>query len=235
MFAKLRLVYENTKVKISVTFFGIFFVFFGAIALLITDSSIGTRGVGWRSNPLPMREVNMIAVDSLGNIHYDNSEFNSIQVYNNEGSFLYRIAIPFGINRSSIIFFVDENDVVHATTRNINRIYFFKDGLYIDQRRFENEEDREAIIDEILNQRRMGHFDYEGNRYVLSRSNFSSTVSMFDQDGNLIRSITPNAPIWPFPFYIGRLFVILGLLMFVVPNIKFICELYKSLPPKGRW
>jgi len=111
---------------------GIFFAFFGVIALLVTATNIGTGGVGWRSNPLPMREVNMIAVDSLGNIHCDNSEFNSIQVYSNEGSFLYRISIPLGrnnprINRSSIIFFIDENDVVHATTRNLNRIFLFKD------------------------------------------------------------------------------------------------------------
>jgi len=51
---------------------------------------------------------------------------------------------------------------------------------------------------------------------------------MFDQDGNLIGSITPSVPIWPFPLNIGLLFVILGMVMFVVPNIKSICDFYKD-------
>ena len=62
------------------------------------------------------------------------------------------------------------------------------------------------------------HFmDEYGNRYVVE----DRTIEIYNSNGALLRSVTPKAPIWPFPILAYWSIMSLGMFLIFLSNMEF--------------
>ncbi|MCL2699858.1 MAG: hypothetical protein FWE68_06055, partial [Defluviitaleaceae bacterium] len=83
-------------IKIGLTIIGVALVLFGFSGNGSVDVVSLNVETGRFYDPIPLRSVDGIAVDSAGNIYYGSFDYSSIQVYDSEGLFLYRFSFQTG-------------------------------------------------------------------------------------------------------------------------------------------
>jgi hypothetical protein len=188
---------------------GAVILFIGIYGFFSIAISSATSNVGRFYNELPLLPLNGIAVDSKGNVFFGISEHNSIQVYDNMGVFLYRFSFPAGGGMFS--FYVDYDDFVHVVTARNSRVFSFYGGHLVGERGSYAEE-----LQEFGRRRQRDYSDIYGNKYAIS---FRS-VRMYDEYGNFLRRISPNAPIWPFPIFVMWLIALVGFIILIIMNWK---------------
>jgi hypothetical protein len=107
----------------------------------------------------PMGSVDSIDVDDNGNIYCANSYYGSVQVYDNNGIFIYTLRIDSdgGGFRIKLM----NNKLVVATVRN-QKVYTFLLGKLIDEKK-----DKEKYFT-FLNESKRQIIDGKGNKYKIS-------------------------------------------------------------------
>ena len=173
-------------------------------------------------NQWPIRAVVGISVDSNGNIYYGVDHgfgrASSIQVYSNEGIFLYGISFPTWTGM--YFFYVDGDDIVRIFPARDGRTLSFRDGHLISSNQPIDSTERNTIIQHIRRQQaRSGFTDTHGNTYTTNPTTI--TVRMYDPNGNFIRNIQPDAPTLPLPFSTSLFIAIAGLAIIVIASIRF--------------
>jgi len=204
---------------------GVLMLFFGFIGFFIASGAAASVISGRYYDQKPLHRIDGISVDSNGNIHCGNFDYRSIQVYDNSGVFLYRFTVPFSGSVDFFAFYIDDDDIVHITDAVRARIVSFKDGYLVNDLRASGDDSQSDLFNGFGRNSRNVSYDSEGNRYAAS----GRTVQVYDQDGALIRSVSPNAPIWPFSSSVFWVFGIVGLLLIVAFNHKPIQELIQDL------
>jgi len=179
----------------------------------------------------PLRGIEAVAVNSRGEIHFSLnqellSHWGSIQVYNNEGVFLYGFSFP--TSTGMLLFHIDEDDVVHVLPVREGKVFSFYEGELIGYRRHANNVERNATTTYIMAlQDRTEFADKHGNQYTVPSSQ-SRNIRMYDPYGNFLRVIRPNAPTWPLPLF-GSLFVgIIGIGLVIVGATIFVKTVFRK-------
>lgn len=160
----------------------------------------------------PRRFIENIAVDSAGNVHYGLShgagQGGSVQVYSNEGAFLYRISFPTWTGM--FFFYIDAYDVVHVYPVRHRAILSFYNGELVSSRRTVSDSRHVVIIDSFrVHQENSEFIDIYGNVYRVR----GSGVRMYDAHGNFLRVIRPTSPIFPQPLSLSLVMIALGLII----------------------
>ena len=210
--------FKYKQVKIATTTIGVILLLFGFFGFFIAAGTRMSDKTGKLFNQKPLYTINGIAVDSIGNIYYGNKEHTSIDVYDNKGSFLYRFSFPSGY----FVFHIDHEDIVHVATARVNKIFSFKDGDLLSERKYINSQEKSDIINEFNRQRKRKYIDSNGNKYVIS----VITIKVYDQQGTLIRRVWANAPIWPFPIVMFWCIAAFGLFIAFISNLEFLWGLF---------
>jgi len=209
-------------IRVCLTMLGIAMVVFGFSGFVMVLGIAAREPQGIFYDEKPLYSVEGIAVDSAGNLYFGNREHQTIHVYDNEGRFLYRFSRG---GEGSYIFYIDEDDIVHVATARQDRVFSFKDGVLIAEHEYAAGYEQTRTFEDFSQRQRTSFTDKEGNTYVVT----SRTVTVYDQQGELIRSVTPRGPTWPLHslMYWGTMAV--GLLLSVLPNLKDLNRLFKEL------
>ncbi len=142
--------------------------------------------------PKPLYMITDIAIDSEGMIYYYLDEYSSIQVYNSEREFLYRISVP-----SNVFWRLEEQDLIHLIYRRKGEYH----SVYMQQQSIiseENivEEEFWNLLDAFKEEDKTNYSDQEGYQYIVK----GRSVNKLDQTGDLVQKIRPPmAPIFPLP------------------------------------
>ena len=223
----------------------LFIVSFGGLSLglrevLVRGSSVRIERLG---EPRPLRNIESIAVDSRGNIHFSlNQELlsneGSVQVYDNEGNFLYGFSFPNWTGM--ILFYIDNDDVVHVLPVREGRVLSFSDGELIGYRERVIGAGENATTNYMRNlQNRTEFADRYGNQYRLSYSMtfhndriYNTNVRMYDTEGNFVREIIPNAPTWPLTLGGSLLMSITGIILTAIGTTFILKIIFPKLKNK---
>jgi len=161
-------------------------------------SFIGERGdsssqVGRFYDQKTFVTINGVFVDGRGNIYFGQGGHGSIQVYDNKGSFLYRISFPTsgGIWR----FYVDEYDMVHILVLRGRRLLAFFDGNLVVDRTLTTHENGHNMLGEFENMARREFVDNFRNTYI---KGFNGNIRVYNENGDFLRNISPSSVIWIF-------------------------------------
>jgi len=200
-------------VGIALLIVGIYGFIFG---LLEIDQDPSTMEIGRSYDQRPRRAIESIAVDSRGKIHYGLNHGvgrrGSIQVYSNEGVFLYRISFPAGTGM--FFFYIDRNDVVRIYPLRHGNILHFYNGEFI------NSLSPSGILtmNHFIARQEVSEFtDSHGNVYAVRGFN----VRMYDIHGDFIRSIRPNSPFLPLQFLPSIAVAIIGITIIAIVGKRF--------------
>ena len=221
-----------TIMKRYATIIGLALLVIGIVSCVLGFLNLMSITTGRSYSPRPLYTINGISVDSRGNIHYGAGWFNSIQVYDNEGNFLYRFSFPVS-GSEDFTFYIDNDDIVYVIPRRAGSIFSFKDGNLVNEQRILDAygnidwNERTAIFDDFRSRYSREYMDNEGNRYVIT--SITRRVRMYDPEGNFIRRISPNAPILPLPIPIAMPVGALGIAVIVIANKSFFDDIFRSI------
>jgi len=196
---------------------GIHGFIFGLLEMAQNPSAVE---IGRSYDQRPRRAIESVAVDSRGRIHYglnhDVGQGGSIQVYDNEGVFLYRISFP---SRTGVFFFyIGGNDVVRIYPLRHRSILYFYDGELINSVRPSGDAGHIAAINRFRARQEVNEFtDSYGNVYIVR----GSSVRMYDIHGNFIRSIRPSSPFLPLQFLPSLAVAIISIVIVVIACKRF--------------
>lgn len=198
-------------VCVTVFIFGFVSVIY--ITLVTADKSAGKH----TDKNLPLYSLAGVVVDEDGKVYYGNSEYNVVQVYDNEGSFQYYFSFP---NASAGYFYISlgENNCINIAVSREEAIYVYRDGLLVEK----NDIDPQHMSNILNLYKAMQIRDYQDNKGNIYRVSQGKTVGMYDGGtGAFIREINPNTPVWPLslPFYVILSIAALFVLLFVVFKI----------------
>ena len=204
---------------VSALFFG-FFGFFFSISDIYKD-------VAKLDKQSPLHEIKGVAVDSQGNLYYGTSQHSAIQVYNNEGNFIYGFSFPTG-GAGYFAFYIDDDDYIHIATARTNCTYIFLYGELIEKKEYVNSQESSDTINQYDNISRQSRIfrDENGNTYTVK---YNNKVYMYDDSGNYLRTISPNAPLWPLSVFGFWGIAAIGMATLFVVNRKFFSELFKKV------
>lgn len=214
----------NLKTKVLFLVIGVILVIFGSSGFLISIS-YKTDPIGRYNDQKPLYSVNGIVVDSKGNLYYGTDQYNSIQVYNNKGAFLYRFSLP----NAFFTFYIDSDDIIHVASARANGVLSFKDGELMNVREYM---EGENVIPEFARLQKENYYDDLGNRYYIyglaenrsldtigtkgTKVHLSNkTVNIYDPQGTFISMVSPKAPIWPFSIWMFWGIAAVGLLIII--------------------
>ena len=214
--------------KMVITIIGLFLFVFGYIN---TALSFGVYGIPGRFySQTSMSSIYGIVVDSRGNIFFALST-NSIQVFDNTGSFLYRFA--YATPGGATTFAIDSNDIIYVAVARGGEIQSFYDGYLVERRMFTHDTE----FTELRNSRRQKYVDVEGNIYIIRNRVINMDVQMYNRYGNFVRNISrinvsPNPPAIARISYVMRIFrdsvrpivPFLGIIMVFVTNPKLLSK-----------
>ncbi|MCL2357881.1 MAG: hypothetical protein FWC70_12145 [Defluviitaleaceae bacterium] len=198
-------------IRVIFTAVGAVLFFLGVGGYFVTMGNM-SADIGRFYNQVPLHAIRGIAVDSQGNAFWGSGSHSSIQVYNNYGIFLYRFSFPTG--SGDWTFYIDSDDVVHVATARGARLLSFKDGILLFESRAENSD----MVREFDSRRQAKVTDNYGNIYRIRHG----VVRMYDEGECFIRTIRPNAPIWPFHPVMMFGIAVVGLLIAVSCNAEWI-------------
>lgn len=215
------------KVKIIFTVVGVILLLFGLFGFFMMFATSSSEQTGLFDDQKPLYSIKGIAVDSKGNLYYGIDESSSIQVYDNECNFLYRISFKTG-GAGYFAFYIDSDDIIHIATARANCVYSFYNGDLLDIREYADSEEESDTINAYERLQKSSYFDSNGNRYDIS----GSGVKMYDINGVFIRNMSPNAPVWPFTIFMYWGIAALGMIIVFLANVKFIINTFKQMKIK---
>jgi hypothetical protein len=198
------------------TILGILFFSFGLIEFTMLFVSASQDQTGRYIDQKPLYTTNGIAVDSKGYLYYGIREFNTIQVYDNTGVFMYRFSFGTG-GAGYFVFIIDDEDIVHVATARQNCIYSYQNGDLINTYQYVDVKEESDTIDTFRGLQRDHFMDEYGNRYIVE----GRTIEIYNSNGALLRSVTPKAPVWPFPFLAYWIIMSLGMFLIFLSNMEF--------------
>jgi len=198
---------------------------FGANEII---NNFSTSNIELHHTKIPLGSVEAVSVDSSGNIYIGINQRGSIhnsgsvQVYDNNGRFLYRVSFPKWTGM--FFFYVDDNDILRVFPARGRNVFSFVEGELISS---EPPADRNTTIEHFRYKQQTTQFvDRYGNTYT--RTGFSNrNFRMYDTCGYFIRTIRPNAPILPLPFSLSLLMCASGF-VFTAVTIKLIFKAKKE-------
>lgn len=152
----------------------------------------------------PLGSIHSIDVDDSGNIYCANSYYGSVQVYDNNGQFLYTLRIYAGNGGFRIK--VINNKLFVATVRN-QKLYTFLSGKLIDEK---TDTDKYFTF---LAESKKQIYDSQGNKYKISPLQFIyPKITMQKLNSEKVTIINSSCLEWlfmaPLP---AMLFIILGI------------------------
>lgn len=165
--------------------------------------------------PKSLNGIKNIAVDSHGNIYYGNEELGIVQVYDNLGNFLYGFSFIKGVN-PYFAFYIDDTDHVNLISQGGHGVYTFEEGKLINLREFVDRENRISVMEDFELRQSNEFYDEAGIRYKV----IGNKVEMHNETGQHIRTIKPNAPIWPFPIMVNGALMIASFVMIFIAAFK---------------
>lgn len=167
----------------------------------------------YEQSPTPLHGNAGVCVDREGRLYYGADQFDTIQVFNDKGEFLYGFSFP--TRQGMFAFYLDDNNHVKVVTARGDYLYTFDNGELL---AFENCEDDAAFSEYQRLARQHEYFDSAGRRYDTTNR---YAVMVFDTETDqLIRVVVPQAPKWPWPVMLYWLIAALGAGVFVLINRK---------------
>jgi len=146
---------------------------------------------------LPLHEVRRIAVDSKNNIYIGLSWFSAIQVYDENGQFLYGISFE-NTPKGTFYFYTDTNDNIHVFSEGRMIEYRFSHKGLEEQKSIEMK-DIEALFDIYERTTKVEYTTDKGDLYKYNA--FNKRIMLYDTDtDDLIQKIILNVPKWPWTF-----------------------------------
>ncbi len=215
---------KNDKTIISFLFLILSFI--SMVAALISLTNSYSNKLEFLETEKPVRTVEKIAVDSEGLIYYHIPSFRSLQVYNNSGDFLYRIAFPGDFHWT-----IDSEDLLHVVMRRNDRLSYHTiiarkavlEEAVIDATDSEN---NMIIYD---NNKKTNYKDQIGYQYSIKEK----VVQVLDQNGDFVARIAPKGPIFPLSVGVFYFFFVVGIAgtILINPDTR---KIYHDLMFKNR-
>lgn len=141
----------------------------------------------------PLYFINAAAVSKEGNIIYQIHEYGSIQVYDGEQSFLYRIGIP-----AQAQWMLDDENMLHIIySHNNKNHHVIIEGEKIISDVFMEQEEFDALYHNLfMEYNKPQYTTNDGHRYIVK----GRTIEKCDESGKLLEKIHPPiGPILPPP------------------------------------
>jgi len=209
------------KRRTQLTILAVFLLFVGLLGWLMSFSDAFRRIERFETQS-PLHLVVGIAVDSNGNIYYGSGQHSSIQVYNNKGNFLYGFSFPTN-GAFNFTFYIDDADYIHIAIAS-DYMYTFYNGELISGPKDTADEASHRLNEYSEQSQNAKEFqDREGNIYKITNG---KRVKMYDgATGEYIRTIIPNAPIWPFSIIAFWCIFAVGMILLFLCNR----EIFKAL------
>jgi len=161
----------------------------------------------------PLAPITGIFVDSVGNIYYGSSQHNAIQIFNNQGVFLYGVSFTAG--DGGIYFYVDHDDTLHIFSPRGNVVLSFIEGYLVYYRRFDAFAESAALRTRFRSEQTREFTDAYENRYTTGTGR---NVRMYDSNGNFMRTIRPDSPISAPPPIIFFFVAAIGMVIVMISN-----------------
>jgi hypothetical protein len=191
--------------------------------------TVEPRSIGYFEKQQPLHGISDIAVDRKGRIYYGNGMHSSIQVYDNEGRFLY--GFSFRTSSKEFLFYIDEQDQVQVAA---DSLFTFYNGALIETREYKDYDEAIQIQEEYRKRRyKSEYWDTVGNLYKITWGSplviADKKIKMYDANaGQLIRVIHPNSPIWPFNLFVFILIALASMAALWVLNKEFFDQFKQS-------
>ncbi len=191
-------------IKIIAFCIGTLFLLFGFIGFMYVAANAMATQYQALSTPLPINQVNGMAVDSKGQIHIGDSQTSSIQTFDSSGRFLYGFTFPTG-GAGWFAFGMDTDDAIHIVTARTDAYLKYKDGQQL----------LAETIDD-LRQTELENAYHMGNASRFSRNGTEYRLLLFDRleirERNGGKSvIILEAPYWPLPIWVFWLIAAIGM------------------------
>ncbi|MDL2327116.1 hypothetical protein LJC64_00430 [Ruminococcaceae bacterium OttesenSCG-928-A11] len=176
--------------------FGVCGVLFGFIGFTWSTLAILSldKRVEFSGQPVPLHEINGVAVDSMGYLYYGSDQNNSIQIFDENGTFLRRITFP--TSGGAFAFYVDENDQVQVATARGGMLYTFAGETLVFEGSYEAAESGKYFDDYRKKGNRKQYVDEFGNEYYVTSDKKVHVINAETRE--LLRIVSPKTPIWPF-------------------------------------
>ncbi|MDR3288341.1 MAG: hypothetical protein LBT22_02820 [Peptococcaceae bacterium] len=190
---------KNKRIKKYVCVILSMLTFFGYFGFFYTALNAKPRNVGYFEKQQPLHGINDIVIDRKGHIYYGNGLHSSIQVYDNEGRFLYGFSFR---SSKEFPFYMDEQDYIHVAADSLLTFY---NGILLETKEYKDDDEAERMKEEYRQWRyKSEYWDAAGYMYKVELLK-SKRIKMYDANtGQLIRVIHPDTPIWPLsPFVVG--------------------------------
>lgn len=139
---------HRTIIRVVINIAAIFALMIGFLGFFSAFNSMDNadRIIERFDTQFPLHEINGIAVDSKGNLYYGTSQHSAIQVYDNQGVFLYGFLFPTG-GAGYFAFYIDDNDFIHIATSRTNSTYLFQYGELIEANEYADGQGSDIIND----------------------------------------------------------------------------------------
>ncbi len=179
--------------------FAIMIGFLGFFSSAYSSISNADRIVERFDTQFPLHEINGVAVDSKGNLYYGTSQHSAIQVYDNHGVFLYGFLFPTG-GAGYFAFYIDDNDIIHIATSRTSSTYSFQYGKLIEAKEYADGQEASDTIHEYK-EKSLNAYEFRDESGNIYRVTVKDSIKMFDAAGEYIRTVSPDAPLWPFSIF----------------------------------